>query len=200
MKKWNIYTRTGKLVRSILFAMFIVIMTAAFFIFAFAMEESYSLYYHSPGFIIAEAFRTAITTFVLFAFSAATIKRTEYGHSKLEHLLGLRNFINEAEMDKLRQMIDENPTYFYNILPYAIVLGLEKKWAGKMDGITMPPPEYYRTSSGMHISPGLATVRILSCVARTGTVMTTGQPSSGSGVSGGGFSGGGAGGGGGGSW
>jgi uncharacterized membrane protein YgcG len=199
MKKWKIFTRAGRIARIILFALFIVIMTAAFFVFAFAMEEGYSVYYHSPGFIIAEAFRTALTTFVIFAFSAATIKRTEYGHNKLEHLLGLKNFINEAEMDKLKKMIDDNPSYFYNILPYAIVLGLEKKWAGKMDGITMPPPEYYRTASGMRVSPALATGRLLSCVARTGIVMSMGR-SSGSGVSGGGFSGGGAGGGGGGSW
>jgi len=200
MKKWNIYTRGGKTARIILFTLFIVIMTIAFFVFAFAMEEEFSMYYHSSGFIIAEAFRTALATFIMFAFSAATIKRTEYGHSKLEHLLGLKNFINEAEMDKLKQMIDSNPEYFYNILPYAIVLGLEKKWAGKMDGITMPPPEYYRTASGMRVSPAIATGSILRCVARTGLVMTIGRTSSGSGSSGGGFSGGGAGGGGGGSW
>ena len=200
MKKWNIYTRGGKTARIILFTLFIVIMTIAFFVFAFAMEEEFSMYYHSSGFIIAEALRTALATFIMFAFSAATIKRTEYGHSKLEHLLGLKNFINEAEMDKLKQMIDSNPEYFYNILPYAIVLGLEKKWAGKMDGITMPPPEYYRTASGMRVSPAIATGSILRCVARTGLVMTIGRTSSGSGSSGGGFSGGGAGGGGGGSW
>ena len=200
MKKWNIYTRGGKTARIILFALFIVIMTIAFFIFAFAMEEEFSMYYHSSGFITAEALRTALATFIMFAFSAATIKRTEYGHSRLEHLLGLKNFINDAEMDKLKQMIDDNPEYFYSILPYAIGIGLEKTWAGKMDGITMSPPEYYRTASGMRVSPAIATGSILRCVARTGLVMTIGRASSGSGFSGGGFSGSGAGGGGGGSW
>ena len=200
LKKWSIYTRIGKVTRIILFAFFLVIMIIAFFIFSFAVEEGYSMYYHSSLFIIGEAIRTAAVTFTMFAFSAATIKRTEYGHEKLEQLLGLKNFINEAEMDKLTQMIDDDPDYFYNILPYAIVLGLEKKWAGKMSGITMTPPDYYRTASGIPISPSIATIGLLRCVTRTGFVMTVGQSSSGSGSSGGGFSGGGGGGGGGGSW
>lgn len=200
LKKWSIYTRGGKTVRSMLFGLFLVVMTIVFFIFAFTIEEGYSMFYHSIGFIFAEAIRTSAATFIMLALSAVTIKRTEYGHSRLEHLLGLRNFINEAEMDKLKQMIDENPDYFYNILPYAIVLGLEKKWAGKMNGITLAPPEYYRTASGIPITPMLAANSLMRCVNRTGFVMTVGKPSSGSGSSGGGFSGGGGGGGGGGSW
>lgn len=200
LKKWNIYTRVGRVTRSILFGFFILIMTVAFFIFSFAIEESFSMYYHSPLFIIGEAIRTSTATFIMFAFSAATIKRTAYGHGKLEQLLGLKNFINEAEMDKLTQMIDDDPDYFYNILPYAIVLGLEKKWAGKMDGITMIPPDYYSTAAGIPITPTMVTIGLMRCVSRTGFVMTVGQSSSGSGSSGGGFSGGGGGGGGGGSW
>ena len=199
LKKWNIFTRFGKISRSVLFVMFIVIFFAVCFVFAFALEDGFSAIYHSKGYIATEAFRTSLATFAMFIFSAATIKRTEYGHSRLEYLLGLKNFINEAEMDKLRQMIDDNPEYFYNILPYAIVLGVEKKWAGKMDGIVVPPPDYYKTASGMPVSSGFATVSILRCISRTGFVMSVGK-SSGSGGSGGGFSGGGAGGGGGGSW
>ncbi len=200
IKKWNIYTRVGRVTRSILFAFFLLIMTIAFFVFSFAIEEGFSMYYHSSLFIIGEAIRTSAVTFAMFAFSAATIKRTEYGHEKLEQLLGLKNFINEAEMDKLTQMIDDDPDYFYNILPYAIVLGLEKKWARKMEGITMTSPDYYRTASGIPISPSMATIGLIRCVSRTGFVMSVGQSSSGSGSSGGGFSGGGGGGGGGGSW
>lgn len=197
LRKWNIYTRVNKILLIVLFGMFIAISVVVTFIFSFAIEDSFSMYYHSKIFLMSEAMRSAVVTFIMYAFSAATIKRTEYGHSLLESLLGLKNFINEAEMDKLRQMIDDNPEYFYNILPYAIVLGLEKKWAGKMEGITVSPPKYYRTSSGMPVSSAIATSSLLRCITRAGYTMSSGNSQGGSG---GGFSGGGAGGGGGGSW
>ncbi|MBN2559105.1 MAG: DUF2207 domain-containing protein, partial [Clostridia bacterium] len=139
MKKWNIYTRLARISRIVMFAIMTAVFFAVCFVFAFTIEEAFSPFYHSMAFIVAEALRTALATFTLLAFSAAIIKRTEFGHGLLEHLLGLRNFIKEAEMDKLKQMIDKDPEYFYSILPYAIVLGLENSWARKFEGITMPP-------------------------------------------------------------
>lgn len=201
LKKWNLFTRGGKLVRSIFFGLFLLIFCFITFGFAYAIEEGMSPVYHSDVFIFMEALRTTITVAALFILSAATIKRTDYGHSMLEHLLGLKSFIRDAEMDKLKQMIDDNPDYFYDILPYAIVLGLEKKWAGKFSKITMAPPNYYRTAGDMPIGTVFSTSMLLRCVGRTGHVMTVAKSSgSGGGFSGGGFSGGGAGGGGGGSW
>ena len=55
-------------------------------------------------------------------------RRTEYGDKILEKTLGFKEFINTAEKDKLETMFESNPDYFYNILPYAMVLGLSSKW------------------------------------------------------------------------
>ena len=37
----------------------------------------------------------------------------------------------------------DNPEYFYNILPYAYVLGVSDKWMKKFEGITMEAPHWY---------------------------------------------------------
>ncbi len=200
LKKWNLFTRGGKLVRSIFFGLFLLVFCFITFGFAYAIEEGMSPVYHSDAFIFMEALRTTLSVASLFILSAATIKRTEYGHRLLEHLLGLKAFIRDSEMDKLKQMIDENPDYFYDILPYAIVLGLEKKWAGKFSKITMAPPNYYRTSGEITMGNVFTASMLLRCIGRTGHVMTVAKSSGSGGSSGGGFSGGGAGGGGGGSW
>ncbi|MBN1624228.1 MAG: DUF2207 domain-containing protein [Clostridia bacterium] len=200
LKKWNLFTRGGKFLRSIFFGLFVLVFCFITFGFAYAIEEGMSPVYHSDVFIFMEALRTTLSIAAIFILSAATIKRTEYGHSMLEHLLGLKEFIRDAEMDKLKQMIEDNPDYFYDILPYAIVLGLENKWAGKFSRITMAPPSYYRTSGDMSVGNVFTASILLRCIGRTGHVMTVAKSSGSGGFSGGGFSGGGAGGGGGGSW
>lgn len=37
-------------------------------------------------------------------------------------------FLETAEKEKLEQLVFEDPKYFYNILPYAYVLGVSDKW------------------------------------------------------------------------
>ena len=41
-------------------------------------------------------------------------------------LLGLKHFIKVAEKKKLEMMVEQNPQYFYKILPYAYILGVSK--------------------------------------------------------------------------
>ena len=42
-------------------------------------------------------------------------------------LLGLRKFIEESELPRIRALAAENPEYFYDVLPYASVFGLEEE-------------------------------------------------------------------------
>ncbi len=128
-------------------------------------------------------------------------KRTPYGNEMLGKLRGFKNFLETAEKDRLEAMVMQNPTYFYDILPYTYVLGVSDKWIKKFEAITMQAPDWYD-------SPGAFDVATFGMFMNT--TMTTAQsvmmssPSSGSdgssGSSGGGSSGGGSGGGGGGSW
>lgn len=122
-------------------------------------------------------------------------KRTPYGNEILGKLKGFKNFLETAEKEKLEAMVMEDPTYFYDILSYAYVLGVSDKWIKKFESISLQAPSWYD-------SPNTFDMRTFeSFMASTMTSAQSNMSSSNSGgSSGGGSSGGGSGGGGGGSW
>lgn len=138
-------------------------------------------------------------------FAIITIQRSEYGRRTLEEVLGLRDFIETVEMDQLKRMIDQDPAYYYHVLSFAIVLGLEKKWAKKFASFTLEPPGWYRGDlsvwNAMVVSSmlGRCNASLISTVG-TSPKSSPGSRFGGSSFGGGGFSGGGFGGGGGGAW
>lgn len=150
---------------------------------------------------------------VLFFLSALCIKntniRTEKGVDILGRLVGLREYIEKAEKDQLEFLVQDNPNIFYEILPYAYVLGVSDVWIKKFEDINIPKAVWYSSDiddvlySNTHFS--IAMFRSLSSasnrigVERHAKTISTNSGSS-SGGFGGGFSGGGFGGGGGGSW
>ena len=122
-------------------------------------------------------------------------KRTPYGNEILGKLKGFKNFLETAEKEKLEAMVMEDPTYFYDILSYAYVLGVSDKWIKKFESISLQAPSWYD-------SPNTFDMRTFeSFMDSTMTSAQSNMSSSNSGgSSGGGSSGGGSGGGGGGSW
>ena len=80
---------------------------------------------------------------VLSGLCAAMTKRSAYAQEVLGQILGYRDFLENVEIDKLRTLIDENPSYFYHNLSYAIVLDLEKEWAGKASDLVKEPATWY---------------------------------------------------------
>ena len=134
---------------------------------------------------------------------------TEYRLEMAGRPLGLRRFIEESELPLIRALAAENPEYFYDVLPYASVFGLEEEWAGRFDGMAVPPPVWYGCSDMtvwnviwfshmMHHSVDHSMTQLQQTVAQQSGVSSGGGGSFGG--SGGGFSGGGFGGGGGGRW
>ncbi|MCM1368131.1 MAG: DUF2207 domain-containing protein [Roseburia sp.] len=142
---------------------------------------------------IAFAVASAIAPFIAV--------RTDYYNETLGDILGFRDFLRDAEKDRLETLIADDPQYYYNILPYANVLGVTDVWADKFKGLEVPPPTYYTSDSNV-----LFDILILSHLSRSISSSLTYVPSSnkgslsGGGHSGGGFSGGSFGGGGGGRW
>lgn len=131
--------------------------------------------------------------------------RTELGLKWTGHILGLRRFIERAEKDRLEQLVAGNPEYFYNILPFAYVLGITDIWASRFEGIALPPPSWYGGMDSGSFTTAYFTSALLQDMHRATTSLATppasgGGSSGGSGSSGGGFSGGGFGGSGGGRW
>ena len=96
-------------------------------------------------------------------------------------------------------MVNENPTYFFDILPYTYVLGVSKKWIKKFESISLKAPNWYDNDGTFNY---VMFNSFMNNTMRSATTAMSSSPSSsgGGGSSGGGFSGGGSGGGGGGSW
>lgn len=76
-------------------------------------------------------------------------RRTNLGRWYQEKLMGFKEFIKVAELDRIKLLVDENPNYFYNVLPFAMVLGVTDKWAKNFDSIMKEPPSWYYSNS-MH--------------------------------------------------
>lgn len=134
--------------------------------------------------------------------SSCVPRRSDYGKELLGEIVGFRNFIEVAEKDRLEALIEEDPEYFYNTLPYAQVLGVTKIWADKFRDVSMEQPSYYDTYYPLNNYMALSMfVNDLNKVESTASqYIDTSSSSSLGGFGGGGFSGGGSGGGGGSSW
>lgn len=137
-------------------------------------------------------------------FTAFMKQRTKQCIDWMGRLAGLRDFIETAELDRMKAMAEEHPEMFYHILPYASVLGVSDIFSKKLDAISLPAPEWYIPYAG---HPVFHYYMIHSCMQHVASdsLMAVKAPSSmgsggSGGFSGGGFSGGGFGGGGGGSW
>ena len=133
-------------------------------------------------------------------------RRTEYGASVYGQVLGLKRFIDTAEKHRLEMLVEESPEIFYDVLPYAYVLGVSDKWSKKFENIAIQQPDWYVSATPGNFNSYLlwrSLSRNMSTMNSTMTSIPQSKGSSGggfSGGSGGGFSGGGFGGGGGGGW
>ena len=127
---------------------------------------------------------------------------TDYRVQMIGRLLGFKEFIKTAEKDRLESLQQDDPMYFYKVLPYAMVFGLSKKWGKLFKDIKVEQPRWYVTASPI-LAHNLTTHITSSLYSSTNhAISIVSHDSSGSGgySGGGGFSGGGGGGGGGGSW
>ncbi len=194
----NNYTKMG-LTNSLIFSgIFVVI----FAIFNFNLVGFEYIYYDTVyliGFILC-----MVCVYLIYFFYLVVIKRTEYGTKILGEINGFKKFLETAEKNKLESLVHDDPTYFYNILPYAYVLGVSDAWIKQFKGIAIAPPDWYESSDAfdyyMFNRSLNRTLLSANKVMSSRPQSSTDFGSSGGGFSGGGFSGGGSGGGGGSSW
>lgn len=76
--------------------------------------------------------------FINLIFTTLMKRKTKYGEEIIARIQGFKDFLEKVEKPKLEQMVLENPTYFYDILPYTYVLNISKKWIEKFEDIQIP--------------------------------------------------------------
>ena len=58
-------------------------------------------------------------------------------------ICAFKTFLLDAEIDRLETLVEENPDYFYDILPYCYVLKITDKLKPKFDKISLDGPSWY---------------------------------------------------------
>lgn len=146
-----------------------------------------------------------ISGILIAIFGLIMPARTKKGVNGKEYVLGLKEYLSVAEKDRINfhNAPEKNFSQFEKLLPFAMVLGVEKEWAKQFEGVYAQNPNWYNDPSGANFNSTLFVHNInsFSLAANSNLSSVPGGASSGSsGFGGGGFSGGGFGGGGGGSW
>ncbi len=78
-------------------------------------------------------------------------KRTKYGEDMLEKIEGLKQFIKLGEKNKILNLLEENPNYFYDILPYAYTLNEYDTWIEKFKDINLSFPTWYKGTGNFNL-------------------------------------------------
>ena len=149
-----------------------------------------------------------IASLSLFISASSIKKYSAFGKEVKGNILGFRRFLETAEKPQLEMLVEENPNYFFDILPYTWQLGISDKWVKKFETLGLMPKTWGDSLYSRDVIHNLDySMRSFESKATSEYRSTSSwSSSSGSGSwsssssSGGGFSGGGSGGGGGSSW
>lgn len=139
-----------------------------------------------------------ICIMILCIFIKIMPKRTKYGNELFGKVKGFKRFLETAEKPQLEGLVEQNPEYFYNILPYTYALGVSQIWMKQFETIALKAPDWYDFEGDFNMNE--FSLFMNTTMAAATTAMSSSPTSSDGGSSGGGSSGGGSGGGGGGSW
>lgn len=148
-----------------------------------------------------------VVYFICMSFMGA---RTVKGVATNEKIKGLKLYLEVAEKDRINKLQSPNAAYaeksnepvqtvnlFEKLLPYAMVLGIEKEWGKQFENIYLQPPTWYAGNWATFNSVYLVSSLNSGFGKSIATAFASPSSSGGTGFSGG-FSGGGGGGGGGG--
>lgn len=148
-----------------------------------------------------------LTGILLLTLAQFMPAKTKLGAEVLHKVKGFKMYLETAERYTLQNL---TPELFERFLAYAIVFGVEKKWAKNFEDIYTSPPDWYEGDSWTTFNTLLLADALSSMDTSVASAMSVAPSSSGSSFGGGGwsggggfsggFSGGGGGGGGGGAW
>lgn len=90
-----------------------------------------------------------IGVFTTAFITSGKLCRSEAYLKELEDILGFKEFIVVTEEDKIKVMLEEKPELYYDVLPYAQVLGVTDEWEGKFKNLLIQPPSWYYSTGDL---------------------------------------------------
>lgn len=85
----------------------------------------------------------AVALLILFVINKKIDLRTPAQLKVYGRISGFKNFLLLAEIKKLELLVEDDPEYFYKILPYCYILGITEKLKQKFDRVIMDGPGWY---------------------------------------------------------
>lgn len=119
---------TKKMTQSIFITILVLILSLVSYCIVEDMDPNWKIIYNMSFACI----------FINIYFTIIMKRKTQYGEEIIAKVKGFKNFLETAEKDKLEALVLEDPSYFYNILPYTYVLNISKKWIEKFENIPVP--------------------------------------------------------------
>lgn len=117
------------IVKTLIYAAMLAFILGLYGMFAFNFVDGYYL------FVFALALE--LPTFLL---SAKESKYKKEGAVAKGRALGFKNFIEKCEVNQIKMFAEENPNYFFDVLPYAYSFGLSDVWIKKFENIPLTMP------------------------------------------------------------
>jgi uncharacterized membrane protein len=161
----------------------------------------------------ALAIGVVVSAAIIMLFGRAMPSRTAKGVAAKGQIEGLKLYLQVAEAERLKMLQSPKAPYagnagepvktadlFEKLLPYAMVLGVEKEWAKQFESIYTTAPDWYAGNWTTFNAVYLASSLNAGVLNEVNTAFSTPRSSGSNGFGGGGFAGGGGGGGGGGGW
>ncbi len=91
---------------------------------------------------LVERIVVSVSAYAVVLGSVKILSYTERYNKALGDVLGFKDFILFAEKDRLEAMLEENPELYFDVLPYAQVLGVSDVWEEKFKGLKLDPPSW----------------------------------------------------------
>lgn len=77
--------------------------------------------------------------------------RTRFGNKKLSDAYSMKIYLQTMKKEELKDILIENPNFFYDMVPYAYTLDIFSEWLDKGRGIIMTNPSWRITSQDFEI-------------------------------------------------
>ena len=100
-------------------------------------------------------------------------KRTRLGNELLGQIKGFKQFLETAEKHRLEQLVRDSSDYFYNIIPYAYVLGIENVLFKKFEDIGLKQPGWYSGNDNFNYD---SFVRFINSTMKSAASMMASSP------------------------
>ncbi len=111
---------------------------------------------HSLGRVIP----MVIFQYIAGIFAAYGGKRSELGQRVLAQLLGLRRHMTGASAFDMQLLLQKNPNYFHELVPYALAMGVDRQFTRRFDSkVTLPDGGWLKNAPTMNAQQWAARLR-----------------------------------------